>query len=582
MFSIGIDIGTENSASAITRIINGKTEHRIIGSDKKNMDEKSIPSYIAFVGNNKIYVGSQAKKLENIYPDKIVSHFKRKIGTDYLYKIDEEFHSPQELTALLIERVRIEAEKYLNDKIKDAVITVPAYFNDNQRNATKMASEIAGIKVKRLINEPTAAAIAYGFDKFLKNENVNENVMVYDLGAGTLDVTVLNINKRVFNVLSTAGNISLGGMDMDKIIENYFIKILKDRGINYKKNSNNEFQIRKVSEYAKIWLSYNHEFKIKLNDLIKNNDVSDDFTIKITQEELNNLILPIIKKSFYSVDEAMDKAKLSRKNIDQLILIGGPTKIPFLRKSVEDYTGLVSMKGIDPMEAVALGASIIAASPNDIKEIINSQIKFKDVTPLTLGNVIVNDLVVPMIPANTKIPYTITKPFTTVKDYQREIVIKIVQGERPIGSFNELIGEFRLTNLKPGTRGSVKINVTYHIDRNGILKVTAKDADTGSENQIIIKSPVNIDSNKLNKIKNEVNEFYLSDMEIKKFVETIKESNEILYRLKNIANYQSISGTNQYYNISQDIIELAKNIKEKNVDILLKMIKKLKNSYNII
>ncbi|WP_287960053.1 Hsp70 family protein [Acidiplasma sp.] len=580
MYSIGIDIGTENSAAAITTIINGSMKSVIIPSGEGTPDGKTTPSYITFAGKN-IYTGMPAKKMEKIYPDGTIKNFKRKIGTDYLFKTGNEFHTPQELTAILLTKIKMDAEIYLKDKIRDAVITVPAYFNDNQRNATKVAADLAGIKVKRLINEPTAAAIAYGFNQFLDERELNENVIVYDMGAGTLDVTILNIRKRTFSVLSTSGDTMLGGIEMTNALYNHLRSVFIKNNINID-SSEKIFYLKEFAEYAKIWLTYNYTISFSPSSVL-----SGDFTgrgninIEITRDEFNSIIEPIIERSFRAIDEAFYKSGITKNNVNHLIFIGGPTKIPFLQNTVEKYLGIKALSGIDPMYTVAIGASIIAASKAEIREAIKTGIIFKDVTPLTLGNVIINDIVVPMIPANTRIPCSVTKPFTTVRDYQKEIVIKIVQGERPIGSYNELIGELRLTDLKPAPRGEVTIDVTYVIDRNGILRVSARDSSTGSENHIIIKKPINMDPEKIERIKREVKKYYDSDMQIKNIAELMNNANEMLYRLKKIANFQSASGKISYYNISQDIIKLTDLIKNKDIKNLKTLIEKLKNDYNI-
>jgi len=582
VFSIGIDIGTENSAAAVTQINNGKLIQITLPSiDGLSIYGKSFPSYV-MINNDKIYVGKKAKDLKLLYSDYVFSHFKRKMGTDYLYKVYNKYYTPQELTAFLLKKIKEDSELYMDDRIKEAVITVPAYFNDNQRNATKTAAEIAGIKVKRLINEPTAAAIAFGFKKLLNNENYdNKNILVYDIGAGTVDVTIINLNKRSFNVLSTSGDISTGGIEMDNAVKLYISNFLKNNNINIKNVEKYDSYIDSIAENIKIRLSTYDSYEVYLNDLLgKFYEYNDKIIFKITRNDFENLIKNIVNKTIKSIDNALEKSSLTKKDINELILTGGPTRIPYVRKAIENYLNLKSMNGIDPMEIVARGASIIAADKNSINESISGPIKFNDVTPLTLGNVIINDVVIPMIPANTKVPCNVTRPFTTIKDYQKEIEIKIVQGERPMGSDNSLLGNFILQNIKPLPRGKVRIDVTYKVDRNGILHVSAIDAITGSKKEIVIKDSINIDKNKIKKMKEDLKKYYIIDNEKKKMALIMNSASDLLYRLKELANSQYNSDI-KYYNINNDILKLAKNIKDNDINNLEKLLKEIKNEYNI-
>ncbi len=582
VFSIGIDIGTENSAAAVTQINNGKLIQIMLPAiDGLSIYGKFFPSYV-MINNDKIYVGKKAKDLMLLYPDSVFSHFKRKMGTDYLYKVYNKYYTPQELTAFLLKKIKEDSELYMDDKIKDAVITVPAYFNDNQRNATKTAAEIAGIKVKRLINEPTAAAIAFGFKKLLNNENYdNKNILVYDIGAGTVDVTIINLNKRSFNVLSTSGDTGTGGIEMDTAVKLYLSNFLKNNNINIKNIEKYDSYIDSIAENIKIRLSTYDSYEVYLNDLLgKFYESNNKIIFKITRNDFENLIKNIVNKTIKSIDNALEKASLTKKNINELILTGGPTRIPYVRKAIENYINLKSMNGVDPMEIVARGASIIAADKNSINESISGSIKFNDVTPLTLGNVIINDVVIPMIPANTRVPCNVTRPFTTIKDYQKEIEIKIVQGERPMGSDNSLLGNFILQNIKPLPRGKVRIDVTYRVDRNGILHVSAIDAITGSKKEIVIRDSINIDKDKIKKMKEDLKKYYIIDNEKKKMALIMNSANDLLYRLKGLANSQYNSDV-KYYNINNDILKLAKNIKDNNINNLEKVLKEIKNEYNI-
>ncbi len=583
VFSIGIDIGTENSAAAVTGVNNHKlTQIMLPAIEGPSIYGKSFPSYVMIDSEYNIYIGKRAKDLKLLYPDSVFSHFKRKMGTDYLYKAYDKYYTPQELTALLLKKIGSDAELYMNDKIKDAVITVPAYFNDNQRNATKTAAEIAGIKVKRLINEPTAAAIAFGFEKLLNNENYsNKSILVYDMGAGTVDVTIININKRVFNVLSTSGDTNIGGIDMDTAIKLHITEFLKNNNISVKNNDEYDSYIDSISENIKIRLSTYDSYEVYLNDLLgKFYRFSNKIIYRITRNDFEHLIKDTVDKTIKAINIALERASLTKKDIDELILTGGPTRIPYVRKAIENYLSLKSMNGIDPMEIVARGASIIAADKTSISEIISGPIKFNDVTPLTLGNVIINDVVVPMIPANTKVPCNVTRPFTTIKDYQKEIEIKIVQGERPMGSDNSLLGNFILQNIKPAPRGKARIDVTYKVDKNGILQVSAVDSITGSKKEIIIKNSINIDKDKIKKIKDDLKKYSIVDNEKKKMALIMNSADDLLYRLKELANSQYNSDV-KYYNINTDILNLAKNIKENNISNLEKIVKKIKNDYNI-
>jgi molecular chaperone DnaK len=476
---LGIDLGTSNSVVAV--LSSGKPKI-IPPAEGLNLYGNVFPSYVAFEENGNIIVGEPARRQLVSNPKNTIYNIKRKMGTDYKIKIQNKEYTPQEISARILQKIKKDAEDFLDDKIKKAVITVPAYFNDDQRTATKDAGAIAGLDVIRLVNEPTAASLAYGFDR---NPNEDIKIMVYDFGGGTIDITILNFENGVFDVKSTSGDTELGGTDIDEIIIDYAIEeFKKENNINLKMDEQAIKRLKVQAELAKIELSdvLETEINIPFIALVDGNPVN--LIVKLTRTKLEELIKPIIKKSEIPLKQALEDAKFIPSDIDKLILVGGTTRIPFVRNSVEQYVGKVAEKGIDPMECVAKGAAIEGGIlENEVEDIV-----LFDVTPLSLGIEVIGDRMDTLIDKNTTIPVTKTKPFTTVSDYQEAIIINVLQGESPVASNNHSLGGLTLEGIKLAPMGVPQIHVTFDIDANGIVSVISQDQDTGVRKGIIIES----------------------------------------------------------------------------------------------
>ena len=516
---IGIDLGTSNSAAAV--YINGNV--KVIPSAEGNtMYGKAFPSYVAFTKDGQLLVGEPARRQALTNPEGTVYAFKRKMGTDYKYKIYGKEYTPQQLSAFLLQKIKRDAEAYLGEEIKKAVITVPAYFNDNQRQATKDAGEIAGLEVVRIINEPTAAALAYGIDK--SEEELK--IMVFDFGGGTLDVTIMEYGSGVFEVISTAGDTQLGGTDMDNAIINYIAEEFKrENGVDLRNDRNAFIRLKEAAEKAKIELSSVLQTDINLPYITIVNGEPKHLNITLTRAKLEELVRPIVEKSGKSIDTALKNAGLNKSDIDKIILVGGPTRMPIVQKFVEDYMGKKIERGIDPMECVATGAAIQGAVlAGEVKDIV-----LLDVTPLTLGVEVLGGLVEPIIPANTTIPVRKSKIFTTAADNQTTVTIHVVQGERPMAKDNVSLGMFNLTGIPPAPRGIPQIEVTFDIDANGILHVSAKDLGTGKETGITISASTKLSKDEIEKMKKEAEKFAEEDRKRREEIENRNKLEQLVY-----------------------------------------------------
>jgi molecular chaperone DnaK len=484
---LGIDLGTSNSVGAV--LMSGEPE-TIPAAEGQNIHGKVFPSYVAFLKDGKISIGEPARRQYLSNPKNTIHAIKRKMGTDYKIKIQGKEYTPQEISAMILQKIKKDAEDYCDgEEIKKAVITVPAYFNDDQRTSTKDAGKIAGLDVIRLVNEPTAASLAYGFDS-KSDEDIK--IMVYDFGGGTLDITILNFEDGVFDVKSTNGVIELGGIDIDeKIIEYVVEEFRKENDINLRNDEKAIIRLKEEAEKAKIDLSnvVETEINIPFIALVDGNPVN--LIVTLTREKLEELIKPIVEKSEAPMKQALEDAKFTPSDIDKLILVGGTTRIPFVQNFVEKYIDISAEKGIDPMECVAKGAAIQGGIiEGDIKGLI-----LFDVTPHSLGTEIMGDEMVTLIEKNTTIPTEKTDRFTTVSDYQQAICTNVLQGEDPIASNNKSLGKFLLEGIEIAPAGVPHIDVTFDIDADGIIHVKSQDQATGAWKDITIKSP--------NKLSNE-------------------------------------------------------------------------------
>ncbi len=517
---IGIDLGTSNTAAAVME--GGKTTI-IPSAEGTTLGGKAFPSYVAFTKDGQMLVGEPARRQAVANPEATVSAFKRKMGTDYKYKIAGKEFTPQQLSAYLLQKVKRDAEAFLGEKIEKAVITVPAYFNDNQRQATKDAGTIAGLEVVRLVNEPTAAALAYGLDK----EGRDQKIMVFDLGGGTLDVTIMEMGKEgTFDVISTSGDTQLGGTDMDNALIDYIAdEFRKDTGIDLKKDPTSGQRIKESAEKAKIELSTVMETELNLPFISADASGPKHLALKLSRAKLESLVDPIVKRCKKSVDTALADAKLKTSDIHRVILVGGPTRMPIVQRFVEDYVGKKIEHGIDPMECVAAGASVQAAVlTGDVKDVL-----LLDVTPLTLGIETLGGVRTPLIEKNTTIPVKKTQVFSTAADSQPAVTIHVLQGERAMASDNVSLGKFDLDGIPPAPRGVPQIEVAFDIDANGLLQVHAKDLGTGKAQHITISAPNKLSKEDIDKFMKQAEQFSDQDKKNKEKVEAKNESDSVLY-----------------------------------------------------
>jgi molecular chaperone DnaK len=515
---IGIDLGTSNSAAAV---LEGGRPVIIPSSEGTSLYGKAFPSYVAFTKDGQRLVGEAARRQAVANSEGTAAAFKRKMGTDYIYNIYGKSYKPQELSAILLQKIKTDAEAFLGEPVTKAVITVPAYFNDNQRQATKDAGEIAGLEVVRLVNEPTAASLAYGLDKGGKDMKV----MVYDLGGGTLDVTIMEFGKGVFEVKSTSGDTQLGGTDMDNAIVDFLAGEFKSQtGVDVKGSPQAMQRLREAGERAKIELSSTLSTEINLPFFSQDKDGKPlNFTYTFTRAKLESLVVPIIEKSTKPVMQALKDAKLEPSALDKVILVGGPTRMPIVQRYVEQLLGKKVERGVDPMEAVALGAAVQAGVlTGEVKDIV-----LLDVTPLSLSIETLGGVATKIIERNTTIPIKRSQVFTTAENNQNSVDIHVVQGERAMVKDNVELGRFTLTGIPPAARGMPQIEVTFDIDSNGILHVTAKDKGTGKEQRMDIVAPHKMSKEDIEKKIKESEAHEEEDKKIREKVE-IKNSAEAM------------------------------------------------------
>lgn len=518
---IGIDLGTSNTAAAV---MEGGRGTIIPSAEGSSIGGKAFPSYVAFTKDGQRLVGEPARRQAIANPEGTVTAFKRRMGENYKFNLRGQEFPPQQLSAFVLQKVKKDAEAFLGEPVEKAVITVPAYFNDNQRQATKDAGRIAGLEVVRLVNEPTAAALAFGIDKAGKEQKI----LVFDLGGGTLDVTIMEMGKEgTFDVLSTSGDTKLGGTDMDNAIIAWMVdEFKKSTGIDLSADKQAQQRLKEAAEKAKIELSTTMETDINLPFITADATGPKHLELKLSRAKLESLVDNIVKRCGTSIDRAISDAKLSSSEIDRIILVGGPTRMPIVQKYVEDHVGKKIERGIDPMECVAIGASVQAGIlTGEVKDVL-----LLDVTPLSLGLETLGGVCTRLIERNTTIPVRKTQVFSTASDNQPAVTINVLQGERPMAKDNVPLGKFDLDGIPPAPRGVPQIEVTFDIDANGILNVSAKDLGTNKEQHITISSPNKLSDAEVEKFVKDAEKFAEEDKKHKEFVEAKNEGDSVLYQ----------------------------------------------------
>lgn len=515
---IGIDLGTTNSEAAFLEAGRPKI---IPSAEGSTFGGKMFPSVVAFTESGERLVGEPAKRQSVLNPDRTVMRIKRKMGTDHKVKIDDKEFTPQEISAMILQKIKTDAEAFLGEEVKQAVITVPAYFNDNQRTATKDAGEIAGLKVLRLINEPTAASLAYGLDKAGE-----QRLLVLDLGGGTFDVTVMEIGEGVFEVVATSGDTRLGGTDMDNEIIKWALGGFKNKeGIDLSEDRNALQRLRDACERAKIELSSTLTTTINLPFVAQKDDNPVHLDMKLTRAKLEELVEPILKRCEAPIQQALKDAKMMAKDAGKIILVGGPTRMPVVRERFEKILGKSAERGVDPMQCVALGAAIQAGVlAGEVKDLV-----LLDVTPLSLGVETLGRISTKLVERNTTIPTKKTQIFTTAADGQTSVEIHVLQGEREMATDNTTLGRFHLVGIPPAPRGIPQIEVSFDIDANGILNVSAKDLGTGKEQAITITASTKLKQDEIDKAMKDAEKYAEEDTRKREEVEARNQADSMVY-----------------------------------------------------
>ena len=555
---IGIDLGTSNSAAAYME----KDRPAIIPSAEGAgiASGKAFPSYVAFTKDGQKLVGEPARRQASINPEGTIMAAKRKMGTDHKFSAYEKDYTPQQISSFILQKIKQDAESYLGNKIEEVVITCPAYFDDNQRTATKDAGEIAGLKVLRVINEPTAACLAYGLNKVGKELKI----MVFDFGGGTLDVTIMEMwAEGGFKVLATSGDTHLGGTDMDNVLIEYIVNDFKSQtGVDLHNDKMAMQRLREAAEKAKVELSSAITTDINLPYLTADQTGPKHLAMTINRAKLDELIAPIIEKCKHPMEQAIRDAKLAADNIDKIIMVGGPTRMPIVQKFVEDYAGKKIERGIDPMECVAMGAAVQGSIiKGDTKDVL-----LLDVTPLSLGIETLGKVSTKLIERNTTIPTKKSQVFSTAADNQPAVTVRVIQGEREMANDNTELGRFDLVGIPAAPRGVPQIEVTFDIDANGIVHVHAKDLGTGKEQSIKITAPKKLSKEDIDKLVKDAEKFAEEDKKRKEEVEVINQADTLCYSVeKSLKDYGNKVSAPEKETIEKKLKETKEAIQTKDV-----------------
>ena len=574
---IGIDLGTSNSAASYVEA--GKPKMIPSAEGTTLVGGKAFPSYVAVNKDGELLVGEPARRQAIANPEGTAQAFKRKMGEDVKIKLHDKEFTPQQLSAFILQKIKKDSEMYLGTKIDKAVITVPAYFNDSQRQATKDAGLIAGLEVVRIINEPTAAALAYGLDKVSEKD---QQVMVFDFGGGTLDVTIMNFGGGVFEVISTSGDTQLGGHDMDNVLVEYVAdEFKKQENIDLKKDKMAMQRIREAVEKAKIELSSVFETEINLPFVTATNEGPKHLLMKITRTKLEQLVKPIIDRCKQPVEQALSDAKFKPQDIEKIILVGGPTRMPMIQKFLEDYFGPKIERGIDPMECVAMGAAVQGAVLAGDKEV--KEVQLLDVIPLTLGIETLGGVMTPLIERNTTIPTSKSQVFSTAADSQTPVEIHVLQGERSMATDNRSLGRFILDGIPPAPRGMPQVEVTFDINADGILKVMAKDKATSKTQHIEIRDSKALSKEEIEKMQKQAEIYADEDRKKKESIEVKNQADALLYSSeKSLKDFGDKIKEEDKKKIEEKIVNLRKaltgndtELMKKEMDVLSQEVQKI-------